>query len=152
MSDVRAWKEGGNSVVNVEVANVGVGSVKRYAHLRRPAMYRVVLAQLLTTFCLSLLLLPLGMVHVISAAVGGLACAIPNAFLLWKLFKYRGASAAQKITKSFYQGEAGKFALTMLAFVLIFTLIDPVEPLALFGVFIAVQLVNWFTPLLIRHQ
>ena len=147
MSDVEAWEEGENVA-----ADVGVGSVMQYAHLRRPAMYRVVLAQLLTTFCLSLILLPSGMVYVISAAVGGLACAVPNAFLLWKLFQYKGASAAQKITRSFYQGEAGKFALTMLAFVLIFTLIDPVEPVALFGAFIVVQLVNWFTPLLIRCQ
>lgn len=142
MSDVRAWRQGGDTT----------DSVKPYAYLRRPAMYRVVVAQLLTTFCLSLLLLPSGVVYAISAAVGGLACAIPNGYLVWKLFQYRGAHAAQKIVKSFYQGEAGKFALTMLAFVLIFTLIDTIEPVVLFGAFIAVQLVNWFTPLLIGRQ
>ena len=76
-----------------------------------------------TTLCLSLLLLPMGIVHATSAFLGGLACAIPNAYLVWKAFRYRGASAAQKIARSFYQGEAGKFALTVLAFVLIFTLV-----------------------------
>ena len=140
MSDTEAWKEGDNTAA----------SVKPYTHLRQPAVHRVVLAQLLTTFCLSLFLFPMGTVYAISAAVGGLACAIPNAYLLWKLFRYRGARAAQKIARSFYQGEAGKFALTLLAFTMIFTLIEAVEPVALFGAFIVVQLVNWFTPLLIK--
>ena len=137
MSEVRAWK---------------YSNTDRYPHLRRPAVYRVVLAQLLTTLCLSLFLFPLGFVHAFSAFLGGLACTVPNAYMVWKAFRYRGASAAQKIAKSFYQGEAGKFALTMLAFVLIFTLVKPVEPLSLFGAFMLVQLVNWFTPLLIGHR
>ncbi|AMO58822.1 F0F1 ATP synthase subunit I [Endozoicomonas montiporae CL-33] len=137
MSEVRAWK---------------YSNKDRYPHLHRPAVYRVVLAQLLTTLCLSLFLLPLGTIHVISAFMGGLACTVPNAYLVWKAFRYRGASAAQKIARSFYQGEAGKFALTMLAFVLIFTLVKPVEPLSLFGAFVLVQSINWFTPLLVGRR
>ena len=140
MSEIRAWKQGGNLQNNIS----------RYPHLRRPAVHRVVLVQLLTTLCLSLFLLPLSVTHAVSAFIGGLACAIPNAYLVWRAFRYRGASAAQKIVSSFYQGEAGKFALTMLSFVLIFTLVDPVEPVSLFGAFVLVQLVNWFTPLLIK--
>lgn len=142
MSEVRAWKFSGNLNNNNS----------RYPHLRRPAVHRVVLAQLLTTLCLSLFLLPVGILHALSAFVGGLACAIPNAYLIWKAFQYRGASAAQNIARSFYQGEAGKFLLTMLAFVLIFTLVKPVEPLSLFGAFVLVQSVNWFTPMLIGHR
>ncbi|MET4692249.1 F0F1 ATP synthase subunit I [Endozoicomonas lisbonensis] len=137
MSEVRAWK---------------YSNVSRYPHLRRPAVHRVVLAQLLTTLCLSLFLLPMGIIHATSAFLGGLACSIPNAYLVWKAFRYRGANAAQKIARSFYQGEAGKFALTMLAFVLIFTLVKPVEPLSLFGAFVLVQAVNWFTPLLVGRR
>ena len=137
MSEVRAWK---------------YNNLSRYPHLRRPAVHRVVLAQLLTTLCLSLLLLMLGTVHAASAFIGGLACAIPNSYLTWKAFRYRGASAAQNIARSFYQGEAGKFALTVLAFVLIFTLVKPIEPLSLFGAFVLVQAVNWFTPLLIGFR
>lgn len=137
MSEVRAWE---------------YSNVSRYPHLRRPAVYRVVLAQLLTTLCLTLFLLPMGAAHATSAFLGGLACAIPNAYLVWKAFRYRGANAAQKIARSFYQGEAGKFALTMLAFVLIFTLVKPVEPLSLFGAFVLVQAVNWFTPLLVGRR
>ena len=137
MSEVRAWK---------------YNNLSRYPHLRRPAVHRVVLAQLLTTLCLSLLLLPMGIVHATSAFLGGLACAIPNAYMVWKAFRYRGASAAHKIARSFYQGEAGKFALTVLAFVLIFTLVKPIESLSLFGAFVLVQAVNWFTPLLIGFR
>lgn len=143
MSEVKAWKYSSRIQSNDN----------RYPHLRQPAMYRVVLAQLLTTLCLSLLLLTVGLTYALSAVLGGLACAVPNAYLIWKAFQYRGARSAQKITKSFYQGEAGKFALTMLAFVLIFTLVESIEPVALFGAFVLIQSVNWFTPLLIgRHQ
>ncbi|WP_434063448.1 ATP synthase subunit I [Pseudoalteromonas aurantia] len=54
------------------------------------------------------------------------------------------------MARSFYQGEAGKFALTVLAFILIFTLLPSIEPLALFGAFTLIQAVNWLTPLLIK--
>ncbi|WP_252177786.1 ATP synthase subunit I [Endozoicomonas sp. 4G] len=119
--------------------------------MQRPRIYRVVLAQLLATASLALLLLLLGKSYAISALSGGLACSIPNAYLVWKAFRYRGASAAQNIARSFYQGEAGKFALTILAFILIFTLIPSIDPLALFGAFALIQAVNWLTPLLIKR-
>ena len=124
----------------------------QYSHLQQPKMHRVVVAQLLATFCLTLLILPFGTAEAISALAGGLACSIPNAFLVWRAFRYRGASAAKKIARSFYQGEAGKFALTALGFVLIFTLIPSVKPLPLFGAFALIQAVNWFTPLIIRRR
>lgn len=122
----------------------------RYPHLQQPRFYRVVVAQLLTTVSLTLLLLPLGKSFAVSALSGGLACSIPNAYLVWRAFRYRGASAAQEIVRSFYQGEAGKFALTILAFILIFTLIPSIEPLAMFGAFALIQAVSWLTPLLIK--
>lgn len=121
-----------------------------YPHLQQPRIYRVVVAQLLATVSLTLLLLPLGKSFAISALSGGLACSIPNAYLVWRAFRYRGARAAQKIVRSFYQGEAGKFALTVLAFILIFTLIPSIDPLAMFGAFALIQAVNWLTPLLIK--
>ncbi|WP_062260746.1 ATP synthase subunit I [Endozoicomonas arenosclerae] len=143
MSVVKAWKSKSEVMFKT-----GVG--EKYPHLQQPRMHRVVVAQLLATVCLSLLLLPLGKFYAISALSGGLACSIPNAFLVWRAFRYRGASAAQKIARSFYQGEAGKFVLTVLAFILIFTLVPSIEPLALFGAFALIQAVNWLTPLLIK--
>lgn len=124
----------------------------QYSHLQQPKVYRVVVAQLLATFCLALIALPFGTSEATSALMGGLACSIPNAFFVWRAFRYRGASAAKDIARSFYQGEAGKFVLTALAFTLIFTLIPTVKPLPLFSVFALIQAVNWLTPLIIRQR
>lgn len=119
-------------------------------HLRQPAMYRVSLAQLAATLLLPLTLLPVSATAAVSALMGGICCSLPNAFLVWKAFRYRGARAAKQIATAFYQGEAGKFILTIVAFVLVFTLVKPIEPLALFGAFAVVQSIHWFTPLLIK--
>ena len=128
------------------------GHDRGYSYLRNPAMHRVIVAQLVATFLLALLLLPVSVNTAVSAFVGGLCCGIPNAFLIWKAFQYRGASAAKAIVSSFYLGEIGKFVLTILAFVLVFTLIKPVEPWALFGAFFVVQSINWLTPLLVKQR
>ncbi len=123
-----------------------------YAYLARPPVHRVILTQLLVTALLFLILLPAGNEIAISALLGGLCCSIPNAYLVWKTFRHRGARAAKLIAISFYQGEAGKFILTIVAFVMVFTLVKPLEPLALFFAFILVQAVNWFTPLLVKRR
>lgn len=143
MSSVGTWRSKGNSMFTS-------GKQRNLPHLRQPQMYRVVVAQLLATVCLTLLLLPMGKAVAVSALSGGLACSIPNAFMIWRAFRYRGANAAQKIARSFYQGEAGKFVLTFLAFCLIFMLIPSIQPLALFGSFALIQAVNWLTPFLIK--
>ena len=143
MSEVRTWKYKSSDMFSDNRR-------ARYPHLRRPQMHRVIVAQFLVTVCLTLLMIPVGKSETISVLSGGLACSIPNAFLVWRAFRYRGASAAQEIARSFYQGEAGKFVLTILAFILIFTLIPSINPLALFGAFVLIQAVNWLTPFLIK--
>ncbi|MRI33411.1 F0F1 ATP synthase assembly protein I [Endozoicomonas sp. OPT23] len=127
-------------------------SQAQYAHLQQPKMHRVVVAQLLATFCLALLVLPFGNIEAVSALAGGLACSIPNAYLVWQAFRYRGAGSAKKIVRSFYQGEAGKFMLTAAAFTLIFVLFPSVKPLPLFSAFVLIQAVSWFTPFIIRNR
>ena len=118
----------------------------------KPAVHRVIVAQLCVTLFLSLILIPFSVNAAASALAGGLCCSIPNAYLVWRAFRYRGASAAKQIVSSFYQGEAGKFLLTAFAFVLAFTLIKPVVPAALFGAFFMVQSIHWLTPLLIQQR
>ena len=123
-----------------------------YLYLRKPAVHRVIIAQLSVTILVSLITIPFGFSTAISALAGGLCCSVPNAYFIWKAFSYRGAKAAKQVLLSFYQGEVAKFVLTALAFVLVFTLMSSVEPLALFGAFVIVQSVHWITPLLIRQR
>ncbi|WP_245673251.1 F0F1 ATP synthase subunit I [Endozoicomonas ascidiicola] len=125
---------------------------RQYAWLQSPPVYRVVVAQFAVCTVLTLALLPLGTYFALSSLLGGLCCALPNAYFVGKAFRYRGARSAKQIVSSFYRGEAGKLVLTTVGFILIFTQVKPIEPLALFGAFVAVQSVSWFAPLLVVRR
>jgi len=94
-------------------------------------------------FGLSFILALLAFIHSFeagySALLGGLSSAIPNSYLIWRSFRYRGARSVSQVVQSFYQGESGKFMLTIAMFAVIFSQVDPLIPWALFGVFIIVQ-------------
>ncbi|WP_257264053.1 F0F1 ATP synthase subunit I [Endozoicomonas sp. ONNA2] len=125
---------------------------RQYLWLQQPPVHRVIVAQLLVSAVLAMALLPLGITVTLSSLLGGLCCSLPNAYFVWRVFRYRGARSAKLIVSSFYRGEAGKLLLTTAGFTLVFTLFKPLEPVALFGSFIAVQAVSWFAPLLVRGQ
>ena len=110
------------------------------AGIARPPAYRIVIFQLMLTVMVSLLALLHSPLAAKSALLGGLTCALPNAYFIWKAFKYRGARSAAQIVQSFYQGEAWKFVLTALCFGVIFQRVEPLNVLALFAGFITVQL------------
>ena len=110
------------------------------AGIPRPPAYRIVILQLLLTCLVALL----GLLHSPTAAksalLGGLTCALPNAYFIWKAFRYTGARAATQVVQSFYQGESWKFVLTALCFGVIFQRVEPLNVLALFAGFITVQM------------
>ena len=144
MSEAKAWMQG-------KIANESFVRERGHAHLARPRIFRVIAAQLMISFLLFIILQPLGMTTALSALLGGLCYTIPNAYFAKQAFRYRGARSAKLIANSFYRGEAGKLMLTVIAFMLVFTLVEPLNPVALFSAFVLVQTVNWFTPLLVRQ-
>lgn len=146
MSEVKAWKDRA-----ITSGSQRLDEQER-PWLQRPPVHRVVVAQFIVNAVLSAALFPLGFTVALSAWLGGLCCLVPNAYFIWRAFRFSGAGVAKLITRSFYQGEAGKLALTAVMFMLTFTLVKPVEPVALFGAFILVQMVNWFTPLLVVRR
>ncbi|TBU92129.1 F0F1 ATP synthase subunit I [Phytopseudomonas dryadis] len=86
-----------------------------------------------------------------SGLCGGLIAWLPNLYFAHKAFRFSGARAAQAIVRSFYAGEAGKLILTAVLFALVFAGVRPLDALAVFGVFLLTQLVNWFAPLLMKR-
>lgn len=80
-----------------------------------------------------------GRVAAASALLGGMAAVIPNGFLAARLLATR-TSDARGLLRSAWIGELGKVVLTALAFAVIFGAVRPIEPLAVFGGFIAAQL------------
>lgn len=105
----------------------------------RPPVYRIVLMQLALTLMIAGGLLLHSPVASYSALLGGLAQALPNAYFIWRAFKYSGARSASLVVQSFYQGEAWKFVLTAIFFAVIFARVEPLNLYALFGTFIAMQ-------------
>jgi ATP synthase protein I len=93
-----------------------------------------------------------GAVSGYSGLCGGLIAWLPNLYFAYKAFRFSGARAAQAIVRSFYAGEAGKLILTAALFTLTFAGVKPLDALAVFGVFFLIQLVNWFSPLLMRTR
>lgn len=87
----------------------------------------------------------------ISALLGGLIAWLPGCYFAFRAFRHRGARAARRIVRSFYAGEVGKMALTMVMFTLVFIYVKPLNALALFGAYAAVLTLNWTVPLLIAR-
>jgi ATP synthase protein I len=107
--------------------------------IARPPVYRLAIMQ----FTLSIIIALFALIHSFeagySALLGGLTCAIPNGYLIWRSFRYRGASSVGQVLQSFYQGESGKYILTVVCFAVTFSQVRPLVPWALFGAFIIVQ-------------
>ncbi len=111
----------------------------------RPPVHRIILLQL----SLALIAAAIAGLHsgvaALSALLGGLACALPNAYFIWRAFRFQGASQARKVVVALYQGEAWKFFLTALIFVTVFRLGIELNYFALFAGFITVQLGQIFS-------
>lgn len=87
----------------------------------------------------------------LSALLGGLVSAVPNAYFARKLFKHQGAQAAKQIVNSFYKGEALKIILSITLFVLVFKYFN-IVPLVFFIVYIIAQAVFWFAPMIFVNK
>ena len=106
----------------------------------RPPVYSIVVFQLVLTVALALLAWIHSDVAARSAFLGGLTCAIPNAYFIWRAFRYSGARMSAQVVQSIYRAEAWKFVLTALCFIVIFQRVESLNVLALFAGFMTVQL------------
>ena len=85
-----------------------------------------------------------------SALLGSLTCVVPNAFLGLRLMAPRRDPGAKALLRAAWIGEIMKLALTVAFFTLVFALVRPLSPAALFAGFIVTQLVA-FSGLLMRR-
>ena len=106
----------------------------------RPPVYRIVFFQLILTAAAALLAWIHSDVAAKSALLGGLTCTLPNAYFIWRAFRYSGARWSVQVVQTMYRAEAWKFVLTALCFIVIFQRVETLNVLALFAGFITVQL------------
>ena len=94
-----------------------------------------------------LLLLVIGWVHAWSALAGGLIAALANGFAAARIFAPYRSQEPGKLVGRFYGTELAKLILTGLLFAAAFLWIKPLSAGALFGGFLAIQVV----PMLVAH-
>jgi len=75
-----------------------------------------------------------------SALLGAAICVVPNAFLALRLTVPRRDPGARSLVRAAYVGELCKLALTVIGFIVAFSLVRPLAVGALFAGFIAGQL------------
>lgn len=111
--------------------------------IKAPPIYKIIASQFVTvgliTTCGYALL---GWISAYSLLLGGLICAIPNAYFAIKAFEYKGARAAQKIVRAFYVGEAVKILLMCAGFALTFKFVQPLSTPAVFLGFVLVYVMG----------
>ena len=114
------------------------------ASIKKPSVIRIFAVQLgvLLPLCLLTLLL-VSKTAAISALWGGLLCVLPHAYFASYAFRYVGARSSRLIARSFYRGEAGKFLLAIVGFALVFTLVKPLDLVALFCAYVVMLVVQW---------
>ncbi len=104
---------------------------------------QMILAQLLATLSISLLLSPFGGHLALSALLGGGIATLTSWLVASKVFvPYRAQQPGQVLTR-FYSAEIQKILLTALLFGLVAVFVAPLNPIALFGVYLAAQMVPY---------
>jgi len=78
-----------------------------------------------------------------SILIGGLIYSLPNLYFSVYAFRFRGAPNIQRVLLGFYRGEVGKFLLSAVAFAVVFTLITPLNIIAVFISYIALTMIQW---------
>lgn len=114
------------------------------ASIARPPLLKIVLLELALLVVLLVPLMVLDGTLAWSVMLGAGIAIGPNAYFTHSAFRYRGASAAQLVARSFYRGEAVKFITTAILFALVFALVEPLKVVWLFLAFIAFTAANSF--------
>ena len=114
-----------------------------------PTVQRLLLVQCLTGVALAALLFLWDVQAAYSALTGAAIGFLPNLYLALRVFDLSKGRSARSTLRAFYIGAAGKFIVTVALFIVALRLISPLNVLAMFGGFIAIQVVHWATPLLV---
>jgi len=121
-------------------------------HKQRKQFYALISVQLVIALVVSVVVwLSSGAVAGYSALLGGSIYLIPYMYQASRVLMSHINNNLRQSVRELYKSEIWKMALTMVLFGLVFTLVKPLEPFSLFGVFILMQLISWLAPLMLNH-
>ncbi len=104
----------------------------------RSAAFKVVAIQFGVVLLASVIALIWGFKSSWSLFCGGLISILPSLLFTYKAFQHSGAQAAKQVMRSFYLGEALKFFLIIVLFVLVFKFLPVLAGACLIGFVLAV--------------
>ena len=86
-----------------------------------------------------------GGVAAYSALLGGVACIVPNAYSIWRVFGKNNTLGQfdPRVFGIMMRAEFAKFAITAIVFAVLFWLISPIDPIAVFSVFAIATFAGW---------
>ena len=110
-------------------------SKPRQSGIPAPALYKIVLVDMLASIATVLGVLLFEPAWLTSTLTGLSVFLIPNLIFIRQAFRFCGAGQAKQVVRSFYQAEAAKFALTVLLFAYSFSMLTLHEPIVVFVVY-----------------
>jgi len=110
---------------------------------------RIVCFQLIATLVAASAFLLRDSVSAYSVLLGGLVCVIPDAFLAQRFSSALKLRRGQ-VFRRLIGGEAGKWLLTTGLFVLVFTMIEPLNALLFFITIVVVQILHGIAALVLK--
>ncbi len=113
-------------------------------------VYQIVIGQFIATFLVAALCLFVDWVAAYSAFLGGLTCAVPSAFMAWRMGRrvLRSPLTASHLVR----GELGKLGITLFMFSMVFYWIESLKVGFFFAALVFGLLCNVFVPLLADYQ
>ncbi|MCP4431404.1 MAG: hypothetical protein GY806_10530 [Gammaproteobacteria bacterium] len=85
-----------------------------------------------------------------SAIIGCLAGLIPNGYFYFRMSKQVEGNNAQQWLGYAYRSEFGKWLMTGMIFMLVFTSKHTWDPIVLFAGYVLIQISSWFVPFVIK--
>ena len=106
---------------------------------------RILVTQTIVTLVGTIIFAFVGIVALYSALLGGIACLLPSAYSIWRVFgKNRAVHQLDpRIFGIMLRAEFVKFAITGIVFAVFFWLINPIDPIAMFSVFTVAMFAGW---------
>ena len=106
---------------------------------------RILVTQTIVTLFGTLIFAFAGIVALYSALLGGIACLLPSAYSIWRVFGNNRTvnQLDPRIFGIMLRVEFVKFAITGIVFATVFWLISPIDPIAMFSVFTVAMFAGW---------
>ncbi len=124
---------------------IGNSRTPRFSLPFHSGMGRILITQAVVAIVGAALFSISGFVAFYSALLGGIACIVPNAYSIWRVFGIN--RRIHKLDPNMFgimlRTELVKIAITCAVFAALFWLINPIDPIAMFSVFTAALLIGW---------